>query len=40
MTWMTVALAGVFALLFALATGLLPGRRVARFEVAATLRRA
>lgn len=38
-TWMTVAAAAGFALLFALLTGLLPGRRVADMPVAATLRR-
>jgi putative ABC transport system permease protein len=38
-TWLTVALAAAFALLFALVTGLLPGRRVADMPVAATLRR-
>jgi putative ABC transport system permease protein len=38
-TWVTVALAATFALLFALATGLLPGRRVSGMSVAATLRR-
>ena len=38
-TWVTVALAAVFAALFALATGLLPGRRIAQMPVAATLRR-
>jgi putative ABC transport system permease protein len=38
-TWVTVALAAAFALLFALATGLLPGRRIADMPVAATLRR-
>ncbi len=40
MTWTAVLLAAVFALLFALATGLLPGRRVARLEIATALRRA
>ena len=38
-SWVTVALAAAFTLLFALATGLLPGRRVAAMPVAATLRR-
>ena len=38
-TWVTVALAAAFALLFALVTGLLPGRRVADMPVATTLRR-
>lgn len=39
-TWITVVLAAAFATVFALATGLLPGRRVASLPVAATLRRA
>jgi len=38
-SWVTVALAAACALLFALATGLLPGQRVADMAVAATLRR-
>jgi putative ABC transport system permease protein len=39
LTWTAVALAVLLALLFALATGFLPGRRVARMPVAATLRK-
>jgi putative ABC transport system permease protein len=38
-TWTAFALAAFLALLFALATGFLPGRRVAQMPVAATLRR-
>lgn len=38
-TWMSVACAVGLAILFALATGLLPGRRIAEMPVAATLRR-
>jgi len=38
-TWMSVEFAVALAILFALATGLLPGRRVAELPVAATLRR-
>jgi putative ABC transport system permease protein len=40
MTWMAVLLAAALAMFFALATGLLPSRRVARLEIATTLRRA
>lgn len=39
LTWSAVAAAAVLALAFALATGFLPGRRVASMPVAATLRR-
>jgi putative ABC transport system permease protein len=40
MPWTAVVLAAALALLFALATGCLPGRRVANLEIATTLRRA
>ena len=39
LTWWAVAAAAAMALFFALATGFLPGRQVARMPVAATLRR-
>jgi len=39
LTWTAVAAAALLALLFALATGFLPGRQIARMPVAATLRR-
>jgi len=39
LTWTAIVLAAVLALFFALATGFLPGRQVARMPVAAALRR-
>lgn len=39
-TWIALALAAAFAMFFALVTGFLPGRRVARLEIAAALRSA
>jgi putative ABC transport system permease protein len=39
LTWPAIAIAALLALFFALATGFLPGRRVARMPVAATLRK-
>jgi putative ABC transport system permease protein len=39
LTWWAVTVAAALALLFALATGFLPGRQIARMPVAATLRR-
>ena len=40
MPWTAVVIAAALALLFALATGCIPGRRVANLEIATTLRRA
>ena len=40
MPWTAIVFAAVLALLFALATECIPGRRVANLEIATTLRRA